>query len=84
LSLLFPALICLERRQLAVQIERRRNPLESLSTPQMIGWIVALLVGGALTAWGTILTTRYMLADFTDPLTKQGGLSPAQDVDKKK
>jgi hypothetical protein len=50
----------------------------------MIGWIVALLVGGALTAWGTILTTRYMLADFTDPLTKQGGLSPAQDVDKKK
>ena len=56
--------------------------MERLTTRQMIGWIVALLVGGALTAWGTVSAARYLLAVSTDP--KQDGLSPVQAVDKKK
>jgi hypothetical protein len=58
--------------------------VESFSTRQTLIWIFALLVGGALTAWGTISAARYLLADFSDPLTKQDGLSPVQAVDKKK
>ena len=42
--------------------------------------VATLLVAGALTAWGTVFVLKkFVLAgDSNDPLTKAGGVSPAQ------
>jgi hypothetical protein len=51
------------------------------STRQIVLFVIALLVAGALTAWGTTyVLERFVLVDLSDPLTKQGGLSPAQEI----
>jgi hypothetical protein len=51
------------------------------STRQVVLLVVALLIAGALTAWGTTyVLERFVLGDPSDPLTKQGGLSPDQAI----
>jgi hypothetical protein len=57
--------------------------MENFTIRQIIILIAALLVSGGLTAWGTVYVLRtFVLADPNDPLTRQGGLSPAQTIRK--
>jgi hypothetical protein len=57
--------------------------MENFTIRQIIILIAALLIGGGLTAWGTVYVLRtFVLQDPNDPLTRQGGLSPAQVIKK--
>jgi hypothetical protein len=47
-------------------------------------FVIALLIVGALTVWGTVfLADRYVLEKPDDPPTRQGGLLPSQSTGKK-
>ena len=53
--------------------------MEGFTPRQIVFFIAAMLVAGAVTAWGTTyVLERFVLSDPTDPLTKHGGLSPGQ------
>lgn len=55
--------------------------METFTTRQIALCVVALLITGALTAWGTTyVLEKYVLSNLTDPITKHGGLSPAQQI----
>jgi hypothetical protein len=57
--------------------------MENFTARQIVILIAALLISGALTAWGTVYALRtFVLADPNDPVIKQGGLSPAQIIKK--
>lgn len=59
--------------------------MELFTTRQMVLFVIALLCGGVLTAWGTVrVVQKYVLEDLGDPLAKQGGLAPAQAVGQRK
>jgi hypothetical protein len=58
--------------------------MESFTSRQIVLLVLALVGAGILTAWVTVLVLeRYVPQDPSDPLTKQGGLSPAQSIGKK-
>jgi hypothetical protein len=54
-------------------------------TPRQIALLVfALIVAGALTAWGTTyVLERFVVGDRSDPVNRQGGLLPSQAVSKR-
>jgi hypothetical protein len=57
--------------------------MEYLTTRQIVMFVIVLLIGGALTAWATVfLVQKYVAEDPNDPLARQGGLSPAQSIQK--
>jgi hypothetical protein len=58
--------------------------MENFTSRQIMLLVLGLVIAGILTAWGTVFVLeRYVLQDPTDPLTKQGGLSPAQSIGKR-
>jgi hypothetical protein len=58
--------------------------MEFLTTRQIVMFVIALLIGGALTVWGTVFVVdRYVLEKSDDPPTRQGGLLPSQSTGKK-
>ena len=58
--------------------------MEFLTTRQIVMFVIALLIAGALTVWGAVfLVDRYLLEKPDDPPTRQGGLLPSQSTGKK-
>lgn len=54
--------------------------MEKFRTSQIVLFVLALLVAGAVVSWGTkALLERYVLYDASDPLQK-GGLSPTRRI----
>jgi hypothetical protein len=59
--------------------------MEHLTIRQIAWFVIVLLCVGTLTAWGMVRFARdHLLVNPSDPLAKQGGLSPAQAVEKNK
>jgi hypothetical protein len=47
---------------------------------QILLFVIALLVAGALVSLGTVYVLQSILRDPTDPLERQGGLAPGQGI----
>jgi hypothetical protein len=55
--------------------------MEKFTPRQIALLVVALLFAGVLTAWGTTyVLERFVVGDRSDPVNRQGGLSPQQDI----
>ena len=56
-----------------------------MSGREIIGIVIGLAVAAMLTVFGTIYLVEHFLAapDPNDPLRRQGGLKPEQDIRKK-
>jgi hypothetical protein len=51
------------------------------STREIVAMIAAVLVAGALTVWLVIVgLNAYLMSHRDDPLARQGGLKPEQDI----
>jgi hypothetical protein len=58
--------------------------MEDFTRRQLALFVIALLIAGALVSLGTVtVLQKFVLNDPTDPITKQGGLSPSQDIRRK-
>jgi hypothetical protein len=58
--------------------------MESLTTRQIVMFVIALLIAGALTVWGTVFVVdRYLLENPDGTPARQGGLLPPQSTGKK-
>jgi hypothetical protein len=58
--------------------------MEDITTRQIVMFVIALLIAGALTVWGTVFVVdRYLLENPDGTPTRQGGLLPPQSTGKK-